>query len=66
MHELEEELTKINKIETTSTGKRNACKENMAIEQRKLKQLQKSIEDDERALGNKESEMEKVIFLQFL
>uniref|UniRef100_A0A336KQ15 Structural maintenance of chromosomes protein n=1 Tax=Culicoides sonorensis TaxID=179676 RepID=A0A336KQ15_CULSO len=58
--ELEEDLSKLSKSEASVSGKRNAAKENINLEQRKLKQLQKSIKDDEIALLKKEAEYQKV------
>lgn len=58
--ELEEDLAKVSKVEAATSGKRNAANENINAERRKLKQLQKSINDDEAALQKKEAEYEKV------
>lgn len=58
--ELEEDLAKVSKVEAATSGKRNAANENINAERRKLKQLQKSIKDDEAALQKKEAEYEKV------
>lgn len=58
--ELEHDLTKVSKVEAATSGKRNAATENINVERRKLKQLQKSIKDDEGVLKKKEAEYEKV------
>lgn len=63
--ELEEDLAKVSKVEAATSGKRNAAKENINAEKRKLKQLQKSIKDDEGVLQKKEADYEKVIFVSF-
>lgn len=60
IREVEEELTKVSKEEAAATAKRNACNENIVAEERNLKQLQKSIKNDETALSKKENEMQKV------
>lgn len=59
--ELEEDLSKLNKVEAATSGKRNAAKDTINAERRTLKQLQKSIKDDEAVLQQKGAEYEKVI-----
>ncbi|KAL9702382.1 hypothetical protein quinque_005900 [Culex quinquefasciatus] len=57
--ELEAELSGESKKEATVAAERNSTKDNIGVEQRKLKNLLKSIKDDEGALGKKEGEMQR-------
>uniref|UniRef100_A0A8D8DRJ1 Structural maintenance of chromosomes protein n=1 Tax=Culex pipiens TaxID=7175 RepID=A0A8D8DRJ1_CULPI len=57
--ELEAELSGESKKEATVAAERNSTKDNIGVEQRKLKNLVKSIKDDEVALGKKEGEMQR-------
>ncbi|XP_039434648.1 structural maintenance of chromosomes protein 2 [Culex pipiens pallens] len=57
--ELEAELSGESKKEATVAAERNSTKDNIGVEQRKLKNLVKSIKDDEGALGKKEGEMQR-------
>uniref|UniRef100_A0A1Q3EXC9 Structural maintenance of chromosomes protein n=1 Tax=Culex tarsalis TaxID=7177 RepID=A0A1Q3EXC9_CULTA len=57
--ELEAELGAESKKEATVAAERNSTKDNIGVEQRKLKNLLKSIKDDETALGKKEAEMQR-------
>nr|XP_029731204.1 structural maintenance of chromosomes protein 2-like [Aedes albopictus] len=57
--ELEAELSAESKKEATASAERDSTKENIGAEQRKLKNLQKSIRDDENALQKKEAEMQR-------
>ncbi|XP_055592963.1 structural maintenance of chromosomes protein 2 [Uranotaenia lowii] len=59
LSELEKELSAASKKEATVSAERNSTKDNIGVEQRKLKNLQKSIKDDENALSKKEAEMQK-------
>ncbi|XP_053685055.1 structural maintenance of chromosomes protein 2 [Sabethes cyaneus] len=57
--ELETELSAESKKEATASAERNSTKDSIGVEQRKLKNLQKSIKDDEAALDKKEAEMQR-------
>lgn len=57
--EMEAELSAESKKEATVAAERNSTKDNIGVEQRKLKNLLKSIKDDENALSKKESEMQR-------
>uniref|UniRef100_A0AAG5DIY0 Structural maintenance of chromosomes protein n=1 Tax=Anopheles atroparvus TaxID=41427 RepID=A0AAG5DIY0_ANOAO len=57
--ELEEQLAVESKKEATVSAERNNTKDSIGVEQRKLKNLQKSIRDDEQALAGKEAEMQR-------
>lgn len=59
LSELEAELNAESKKEATASAERDSTKESIAVEQRKLKNLQKSIKDDENALQKKEAEMQR-------
>ncbi|XP_058055070.1 structural maintenance of chromosomes protein 2 [Anopheles bellator] len=59
LSELEEQLAAESKREATVSADRNTTKDTIGVEQRKLKNLFKSIADDEQALRGKESEMER-------
>lgn len=58
--ELEADMTKLSKTESTATAKRNGLKDNISSEERKLKQLAKNLKEDETALQKKTGEMQKV------
>ncbi|XP_041782533.1 structural maintenance of chromosomes protein 2 [Anopheles merus] len=57
--ELEQQLAVESKKEATVAAERNTMKDSIGQEQRKLKNLQKSIRDDEQALAAKEVEMQR-------
>ncbi|XP_053658501.1 structural maintenance of chromosomes protein 2 [Anopheles marshallii] len=57
--ELEQQLAVESKKEATAFAERNNAKDSIGVEQRKLKNLQKSIRDDEEALATKEDEMQR-------
>uniref|UniRef100_A0A182QA09 Structural maintenance of chromosomes protein n=1 Tax=Anopheles farauti TaxID=69004 RepID=A0A182QA09_9DIPT len=57
--DLEQQLAAESKREATVSAERNTTKDSIGVEQRKLKNLQKSIHDDEQALAGKETEMQR-------
>ncbi|XP_035787284.1 structural maintenance of chromosomes protein 2-like [Anopheles albimanus] len=59
LSELEQQLATESKREATVSAERNTMKDTIGVEQRKLKNLMKSITDDEQALEGKEAEMER-------
>ncbi|ETN57892.1 structural maintenance of chromosomes smc2 [Anopheles darlingi] len=59
LNELEQQLATESKREATVSAERNTTKDTIGVEQRKLKNLMKSITDDEQALKAKEAEMEQ-------
>ncbi|XP_052862774.1 structural maintenance of chromosomes protein 2 [Anopheles cruzii] len=59
LSDLEEQLAAESKREATVSADRNTTKDTIGVEQRKLKNLFKSITDDEQALRGKETEMER-------
>nr|XP_018896092.1 PREDICTED: structural maintenance of chromosomes protein 2 [Bemisia tabaci] len=60
LEEREKELKDAEKIEATAAVKLKSAKDNISAEEKRCKQIEKSIHEDEKALGVKEGELGKI------